>query len=92
MGVSFTPDQAENGAFYNYRIQPSGVTEREGMSVFYRDNDGVVYHTYSAYARGIDMFNTAYNYLDTVPKGRDEHGHNQSWVRRHDEYGASPDG
>ena len=41
-------------------------------SVFYKDDAGDVFHTYSAYKRGIDMFNTAYNYLDTVPKGRDE--------------------
>jgi predicted dithiol-disulfide oxidoreductase (DUF899 family) len=49
-----------------------------------------VFHTYSAHARGIDMLNTAYHYLDLVPKGRDEAGHEgvpQFWVRRHDEYG-----
>lgn len=85
-GVSFTPEEAENGAYYNYRERPTGPTEREGMSVFYRDDAGDVFHTYSAYERGIDMFNTAYHYLDTVPKGRDEHGRNQFWVRRHDEY------
>jgi predicted dithiol-disulfide oxidoreductase (DUF899 family) len=87
-GVSFTPEEAEHGgASYNYRVRPTGPTEREGMSVFYRDDAGDVYHTYSAYERGIDMFNTAYHYLDTVPKGRDEHGRNQYWLRRHDEYG-----
>jgi predicted dithiol-disulfide oxidoreductase (DUF899 family) len=86
MGVSFTPEEAEQGAFYNYRVEPTGVTEREGMSVFYKDDNGDVFHTYSAYKRGIDMFNTAYHYLDTVPKGRDEGTGNQSWVRRHDEY------
>jgi predicted dithiol-disulfide oxidoreductase (DUF899 family) len=88
LGVSFTPEEAEQGAFYNYRVMRTGVTEREGMSVFYRDDAGDVFHTYSAYERGIDMFNTAYHYLDAVPKGRDEHGQNQSWVRRHDEYGG----
>jgi predicted dithiol-disulfide oxidoreductase (DUF899 family) len=86
MGVSFTPPEAEDGGFYNYRRQPTGPTEREGMSVFAKDGEGSIFHTYSAYARGIDLFNTAYNYLDTVPKGRDEGGRNQSWVRRHDEY------
>jgi predicted dithiol-disulfide oxidoreductase (DUF899 family) len=86
MGVSFTPEEAEQGAFYNYRVEPTGVTEREGMSVFYKDDTGDVLHTYSAYKRGIDMFNTAYHYLDTVPKGRDEGTGTQSWVRRHDEY------
>jgi predicted dithiol-disulfide oxidoreductase (DUF899 family) len=85
--VSFTPQGAEQGGYYNYRVRPTGVTEREGMSVFYQDDAGDVYHTYSAYERGIDMFNTAYHYLDTVPKGRDEDGRSQHWVRRHDEYG-----
>ncbi|MGA7542967.1 MAG: DUF899 family protein, partial [Nitrososphaeraceae archaeon] len=49
------------------------------------------FHTYSAYARGIDMLNVAYHYLDLVPKGRDEAGHEfrQFWVRRHDEYNKS---
>jgi predicted dithiol-disulfide oxidoreductase (DUF899 family) len=63
--------------------------EREGVSVFYKDPADRVYHTYSAYARGIDMLNVAYHYLDLVPKGRDEAGHEfpQFWVRRHDEYG-----
>ena len=58
------------------------------MSVFFEDADGRIFHTYSAYARGIDMFNTAYHYLDTVPLGRqeDEGRDNQWWVRRHDEY------
>ena len=88
LGVSFTPEQAKSGAFYNYRMQSTGLTEREGMSVFYRDQDGRVFHTYSAYGRGIDLMNTAYNYLDTVPQGRDEGGRNQYWVRRHDEYDA----
>lgn len=86
-GVSFTPEQAEHGATYNYKRQPTGPTEREGMSVFLKDDAGRVFHTYSAYARGIDLMNTAYNYLDTVPKGRDEGGRSQYWVRRHDEYG-----
>ncbi len=67
-GVSFTPEEAERGAFYNYRVQPT-PSEREGMSVFLKDDDGRIFHTYSAYARGIDLLNTAYNYLDTVPKG-----------------------
>ena len=88
LGVSFTPEQAKSGAVYNYRMQSTGLTEREGMSVFYRDQDGRVFHTYSAYGRGIDLMNTAYNYLDTVPQGRDEGGRNQYWVRRHDEYDA----
>ncbi len=60
--------------------------DRERVSVFYKDATGAVYHTYSTYARGIDLLNTAYNYIDLTPKGRDEHGRNQYWVRYHDRY------
>jgi predicted dithiol-disulfide oxidoreductase (DUF899 family) len=58
------------------------------VSVFYKDPSGKIFHTYSAYARGIDVLNNTYNYLDLVPKGRDEDGYDFSmaWVRRHDEY------
>jgi predicted dithiol-disulfide oxidoreductase (DUF899 family) len=87
--VSFTQDQlAKKEDSYNYTDQ-AWMSEREGISVFYKDPAGRVFHTYSAYARGIDMLNAAYNYLDLVPKGRDEVGHAfpQFWVRRHDEYG-----
>ncbi|HSY48519.1 MAG TPA: thioredoxin family protein [Thermoanaerobaculia bacterium] len=84
--VSFTDKEvAEKKTFYNYTMQDAGA-EREGTSVFYRDDDGNVFHTYSAYARGIDMTNTAYHYIDLVPKGRDEGDRPQYWVRRHDEY------
>lgn len=62
------------------------MSDREGTSVFYKDEDGNVFHTYSTYARGIDLLNTAYNYIDLTPKGRDEGSRNQYWVRRHDEY------
>ena len=89
-GVTFTPEDVARGALYNYTARPTGPTEREGMSVFCKDADGRIFHTYSAYARGIDIFNTAYNYLDTVPLGRQE-GDGRSkqwWVRRHDEYTA----
>jgi predicted dithiol-disulfide oxidoreductase (DUF899 family) len=87
-GVSFTPEEVANkSAVYNYTTQDPGFTEREGVSVFYKDSKGSVFHTYSAYARGIDMLNGAYHYLDLVPKGRDEGDRNQFWVRRHDEYG-----
>ena len=86
--ASFRPDALAGGrALYNFTLQNPGISDREGVSVFYRTK-GVVFHTYSAYARGIDMLNTAYHYLDLVPKGRDEAGHafTQFWVRRHDEY------
>jgi predicted dithiol-disulfide oxidoreductase (DUF899 family) len=89
-GVSFTDDERKRGeAFYNFRKGDPGVSEREGFSVFYKDADGKLFHTYSAYARGIDLQNTAYNYIDLVPKGRDEGGRSQFWVRRRDEYPAA---
>ncbi len=84
-GVSFTPEQRSD-AIYNYGSQGPSDQDREGTSVFLKDKDGRVFHTYSAYARGIDLVNTAYNYLDLVPKGRDEDGRGPFWVRRHDEY------
>ncbi|HZR29770.1 MAG TPA: thioredoxin family protein [Terriglobales bacterium] len=85
--VSFTPEQlAKKEAFYNYTKQDSGSPEREGASVFYKDPSGNVFHTYSTYARGIDILNVDYHYLDLVPKGRDEGGRGPFWVRRHDEY------
>jgi len=86
--VSFGPEElAKKEAFYNFTVQDPGVSEREGVSVFYKDPAGSVFHTYSAYARGIDMLNVDYHYLDLVPKGRDEAGRGPFWVRRHDEYG-----
>ena len=84
--VSFTPDEADQPV-YNYDTLPPRDTQREGLSVFYKGDDGSIFHTYSSYARGIDIVNTAYNYLDLVPKGRDETPPGPLWVRRHDEYG-----
>ena len=88
--VSFRPEEvAKKQGMYNFIVQDPLTTEREGVSVFYKDAAGRIFHTYSAYARGIDMLNVAYHYLDLVPKGRDEAGHEfpQFWVRRHNEYG-----
>ena len=85
--VSFTPDEIAQNARYtisNVRIQkPPSV---KGVSIFFKDDAGNVFHTYSAYARGIDLLSADYNYLDLVPKGRDENGRGPYWVRRHDEY------
>jgi predicted dithiol-disulfide oxidoreductase (DUF899 family) len=91
--ASFT-DQAvaEKNAIYNFTRQDAGETDREGMSVFFKDANGSVFHTYSTYARGIDIINTAYNILDMTPKGRDEGDRGPFWVRRHDEYAAKPPG
>jgi predicted dithiol-disulfide oxidoreductase (DUF899 family) len=86
--VSFTAEELEKKeAVYNFKTIRPGMHEREGASVFYKDTAGRVFHTYSTYARGIDMLNTAYHYIDLAPKGRDEGDRNQFWVRRHDEYG-----
>ena len=89
--VSFTPDEMRSRTgFYNYRREEAGP-EREGASVFYKSESGEIYHTYSTYARGIDLLNTTYNFLDLTPKGRDE-AHlpdPQAWVRLHDRYDAA---
>jgi len=84
-GVSFTPEQQDETVF-NYETLAPRNPDREGLSVFAQADGGNVFHTYSAYARGIDLVNTAYNYLDLVSKGRDEDGRGAFWVRRHDEY------
>ena len=87
-GVSFTPDEMKKKkALYNFVLQDPGPAEREGASVFLKDAKGKIFHTYSTYARGIDMLNVDYQYLDLVPKGRDEGKRGPFWVRRHDEYG-----
>src|SRR6266536_302743 len=85
--VSFKPEDLKSGkVFYNFRKQEERSPEREGASAFYKDPSGKIFHTYSTYARGIGLMNTAYNYLDIAPKGRDENGRSQYWVRRHYEY------
>lgn len=87
--VSFTPDEIDQGeAIYNYRVGPVSVDELPGVSVFYKDENGDVFHTYSAYARGVDMINGAYHFMDLTPKGRDEDDlpYNMAWLRRHDQY------
>ena len=91
--VSFTPEEvAKKQAFYNFQMQNPGGSEHAGVSVFFKDEKGGVFYTYSAYSRGIDLLNSAYNYIDLTPKGRDEGGRNQYWVRRHDEYSSPTDG
>jgi predicted dithiol-disulfide oxidoreductase (DUF899 family) len=87
--ASFTPEEVQSRtAFFNYVRTDPILTDREGTSVFYKDESGAVFHTYSCYARGIDMMNATYQYLDLVPKGRDEEGleDSQAWVRHHDRY------
>jgi predicted dithiol-disulfide oxidoreductase (DUF899 family) len=87
--VSFTPEQiAEGKAYYNYAVRPIDASDVHGISVFYKDERGEVFHTYSCHGRGIDMVNGAYQLLDLVPKGRDEDGleFSMQWLRRHDQY------
>ena len=88
--VSFRPgDAGKGGASYNYKPTETTMADLPGISVFSRDAEGQVFHTYSCYARGLDMMNTAYHYLDLVPKGRDETElpHTMSWVKFRDLYG-----
>jgi len=88
--VSFSAANLEKGeVYYNYQRASFPSSEAPGLSVFYRDDDGAVFHTYSAYARGLDILIGAYNFLDLVPKGRDEQdlSFTMEWVRRHDQYG-----
>jgi predicted dithiol-disulfide oxidoreductase (DUF899 family) len=87
--VSFTPEEMKAGtAIYNFTKLTGGPTEREGASVFFKDEAGAVFHTYSCHGRGIDMLNGTYHFLDLLPKGRDEEGlkFTQEWVRHHDRY------
>lgn len=89
--VSFTPQELARGwVNYNYRRHETSMTELPGLSVFLRDETGPVFHTYSCYARGLDMLNGAYHHLDLTPKGRGEAGLSfaMAWVRLHDHYGA----
>ncbi len=86
-GASFTPEEQASEGFYNYQTHHHPDSDVVGVSVFYRDDSENLFHTYSTYARGVDLFNTTYNYLDIAPGGRDEEGRPpQYWVRRHDEY------
>ena len=87
--VSFTKDEIAKGKVdYNYDMREFPSEEAPGISVFYKDGSGGIFHTYSTYARGTEVVINTYNYLDLVPKGRDEDGldFTMSWVRHHDRY------
>jgi predicted dithiol-disulfide oxidoreductase (DUF899 family) len=91
--VSLTPEECSTGEMY-YNFEKTSVPpfdEMPGLSVFAKDDAGDVYHTYSAYSRGLDAIVGTYQYLDLVPKGRDEDGlkHSMAWVRYHDRYDAN---
>ena len=88
--VSMSADEKQKGGMlYNYRqYEKFSSEEAPGISVFYKDEQGDVFHTYSSYARGLDMLNGAYHYMDLVPKGRDEDALSwtMAWLQRHDQY------
>ncbi len=87
--VSFTEKEMAGGPVeYNYTKRPFPSEEAPGISVFTRDADGAVYHTYSTYSRGVETVMATYNLLDLVPKGRDEAG--MEWLRHHDRYDHAP--
>lgn len=90
-GVSFThPERSSGPVDYNYVQQPFPHEEAPGLSVFFKDSSGEVFHTYSTYGRGVEAMMGTYRLLDLVPKGRDEDGlpHTMAWVRHHDRYEA----
>ncbi len=88
--VSFPPEDVAAGeVYYNYGKEASSIDELSGMSVFYKDEAGQVYHTYSTYGRGAEYLIGSYVVLDMTPKGRNETGPNHNltdWVRHHDKY------
>jgi predicted dithiol-disulfide oxidoreductase (DUF899 family) len=89
--VSFTPEEQEKGpVFYNFQKQEFPSDEAPGISVFYKDKAGDIFHTYSTYARGLDAVNGAYQLLDLAPKGRDEAElpWPMAWVKHRDKYGT----
>ncbi len=87
--VSFTPeDMAKGEVYYNYGMQSFPAEEAPGISVFYKDDAGDIFHTYSTYGRGVEVMIGAYAMIDLTPKGRDENDvpHKMAWVRHHDRY------
>jgi predicted dithiol-disulfide oxidoreductase (DUF899 family) len=85
--VSFTEQELARGPVdYNYAKRPFPLEEAPGVSVFARDSAGTVYHTYSTYGRGLEVFMGTYHLLDLVPKGRDEDENGMQWLRHHDRY------
>jgi predicted dithiol-disulfide oxidoreductase (DUF899 family) len=91
--VSFTAGEMSKGeGYYNYEMRPIPINELSGRSVFYKDANGEVFHTYSSFGRGGEDVLGTYRLLDIVPKGRDETGPNgnlSDWVRHHDRYGSA---
>jgi predicted dithiol-disulfide oxidoreductase (DUF899 family) len=91
--VSFAPEEMEKGeVYYNYGMRPFPAEEAPGISVFYSDDAGNVFHTYSTYGRGVEAMMGTYHLLDLTPKGRDEDrlSYGMEWVRHHDRYEPAP--
>ena len=91
--VSFTAEEKQRGKVeYNYTMMEFPSEEAPGLSAFIKNETGEVLHTYSSYARGLDILVGTYNFLDMAPKGRDEDAlpRSMAWVRRHDEYQVTP--
>jgi predicted dithiol-disulfide oxidoreductase (DUF899 family) len=92
-GVSFTPEQQAKGHVpYNYGTWGEPFEELPGVSVFYKGDAGEVFHTYSTYGRGVEVWMGTYRLLDLVPQGRDERdvAYKMEWVRHHDRYETAP--
>jgi len=84
--VSFTKEELAKGeVYYNYRMTEASIEELPGLSVFYKDDAGNIFHTYSSYGRGNEEVIGTYMYLDVAPKGRNEEN-GMDWVRHHDRY------
>jgi len=93
--VSFTPEERAKGkgeVYYNYGMQVFPAEEAPGISLFYKNDAGEIFHTYSTYGRGVEVMMGTYNMLDLAPKGRDEDSfsHGMEWVRHHDRYESAP--
>ncbi|MFG6485518.1 DUF899 domain-containing protein [Roseateles sp. BYS78W] len=93
--VSFAPEDRQDGeVYYNFHLTPFPQTEAPGISIFYKDDAGDVFHTYSTFGRGVEVMMGTYGLVDLTPKGRDEAGlsYTMEWVRHHDRYEDTPAG
>jgi predicted dithiol-disulfide oxidoreductase (DUF899 family) len=91
-GASFTKEQIDSGrAVHNYREGARPMEEESGRSIFYKDGDGTIFHTYASFARGGEVVLASYALLDMTPNGRNEtsRGNLTDWVKLHDRYDAS---
>lgn len=85
--ASFRQEDLQHGpVFYNYKVQKLSGEEQPGLSVFYKDEKGEIFHTYSTYERGLDILIGTYNFIDLTPIGRNEQHGMQDWMKRHDTY------